>query len=283
MLAARCAALRWRTAETFFAGMLTTGWHARSCGRRGRLDTPVDPAAGPHRGASQGLPARGPGQGRRWAGPGDPRRRIGGGVRPDHDGVAACRGLFAAGEVLDVDGRCGGFNLHWAWASGIVAGERGAFGRRRGAGARGSRVIQVRNFALPFRRAHLRPERAQSAPPPSAWASTPVGSSRSACSSARSTPSQEQRPLRGDPRRDARQRPARTRRRSCAGVADDDVFIAAASRCQPARLASRPRPCVPSSSAPALRGSSRRSSWRARARGRSCSSGRSRGLSASAR
>jgi len=32
-------------------------------------------------------------------------------------------GLFAAGEVLDVDGRCGGFNLHWAWASGILAGE----------------------------------------------------------------------------------------------------------------------------------------------------------------
>ena len=26
-------------------------------------------------------------------------------------------GLFAAGEMLDVDGDCGGFNLHWAWAS----------------------------------------------------------------------------------------------------------------------------------------------------------------------
>ena len=35
-------------------------------------------------------------------------------------------GLFAAGEVLDVDGRSGGFNLHWAWASGIVAGEAAA-------------------------------------------------------------------------------------------------------------------------------------------------------------
>ncbi|MGB4593435.1 MAG: NAD(P)/FAD-dependent oxidoreductase [Coriobacteriia bacterium] len=35
-------------------------------------------------------------------------------------------GLFAAGEVLDVDGRSGGFNLHWAWASGIVAGESAA-------------------------------------------------------------------------------------------------------------------------------------------------------------
>jgi len=34
-------------------------------------------------------------------------------------------GLFFAGEVLDVDGRIGGFNLQWAWASG-VAGARGA-------------------------------------------------------------------------------------------------------------------------------------------------------------
>ena len=31
-------------------------------------------------------------------------------------------GLFAAGETLSVDGRCGGFNLHWAWASGVAAG-----------------------------------------------------------------------------------------------------------------------------------------------------------------
>ncbi len=32
-------------------------------------------------------------------------------------------GLFAAGEVLDIDGECGGYNLHWAFASGLVAGE----------------------------------------------------------------------------------------------------------------------------------------------------------------
>lgn len=31
-------------------------------------------------------------------------------------------GLYAAGEALDVDGPCGGFNLHWAWASGLLAG-----------------------------------------------------------------------------------------------------------------------------------------------------------------
>lgn len=34
--------------------------------------------------------------------------------------------LFAAGEALDVDGPCGGYNLHWAWASGIVAGDSAA-------------------------------------------------------------------------------------------------------------------------------------------------------------
>ncbi len=35
-------------------------------------------------------------------------------------------GLFACGECLDVDGPCGGYNLHWAWASGIVAGRAAA-------------------------------------------------------------------------------------------------------------------------------------------------------------
>ena len=31
-------------------------------------------------------------------------------------------GLFACGEVLDVDGDCGGYNLQWAWSSGSLAG-----------------------------------------------------------------------------------------------------------------------------------------------------------------
>jgi len=31
-------------------------------------------------------------------------------------------GLYFAGELLDVDGLCGGYNLQWAWASGYVAG-----------------------------------------------------------------------------------------------------------------------------------------------------------------
>ena len=31
--------------------------------------------------------------------------------------------LYACGEALDIDGRCGGYNLHWAFASGITAGK----------------------------------------------------------------------------------------------------------------------------------------------------------------
>lgn len=38
----------------------------------------------------------------------------------------AVPGLFACGEALDVDGACGGFNLAWAWKSGLVAGESAA-------------------------------------------------------------------------------------------------------------------------------------------------------------
>lgn len=38
----------------------------------------------------------------------------------------ALPGLFACGEALDVDGACGGFNLAWAWKSGLVAGRSAA-------------------------------------------------------------------------------------------------------------------------------------------------------------
>jgi predicted Rossmann fold flavoprotein len=35
-------------------------------------------------------------------------------------------GLFFAGEIIDIDGDCGGYNLQWAWSSGFVAGEHAA-------------------------------------------------------------------------------------------------------------------------------------------------------------
>lgn len=36
------------------------------------------------------------------------------------------KGLYFAGEIVDVDGDCGGFNLQWAWSSGYVAGKNSA-------------------------------------------------------------------------------------------------------------------------------------------------------------
>ncbi|RLS82735.1 MAG: aminoacetone oxidase family FAD-binding enzyme [Planctomycetota bacterium] len=43
-------------------------------------------------------------------------------VRLDTMESRICPGLHFAGEILDVDGRIGGFNFQWAWASGFVAG-----------------------------------------------------------------------------------------------------------------------------------------------------------------
>ena len=31
--------------------------------------------------------------------------------------------VYFAGEILDVDGICGGYNLHFAWATGYLAGK----------------------------------------------------------------------------------------------------------------------------------------------------------------
>lgn len=50
-----------------------------------------------------------------------------GGIRtsefdPKTMGSRLQRGLYACGEVLDIDGDCGGFNLQWAWSSGHLAG-----------------------------------------------------------------------------------------------------------------------------------------------------------------
>lgn len=35
-------------------------------------------------------------------------------------------GIYFAGEIIDIDGLCGGFNLQWAWSSGYVAGRNAA-------------------------------------------------------------------------------------------------------------------------------------------------------------
>ncbi len=78
-------------------------------------------------------------------GPGDARRAqvMRGGARCDgfdpHTMASRLHpGLFSCGEALDVDGPCGGWNLHWAWVSGIAAGTAAAAapaGMRHVAGA----------------------------------------------------------------------------------------------------------------------------------------------------
>lgn len=47
-------------------------------------------------------------------------------VRADTMESRELPGLFIVGEALDVDGPCGGYNLHWAWASGMLAGKAAA-------------------------------------------------------------------------------------------------------------------------------------------------------------
>lgn len=41
-----------------------------------------------------------------------------------------CPGIYLTGELLDIDGTCGGYNLQWAWSSGAVAGIHAALGTR---------------------------------------------------------------------------------------------------------------------------------------------------------
>ena len=44
------------------------------------------------------------------------------GFDPDTMESKHVAGLYACGEVLDIDGDCGGYNLQWAWSSGRCAG-----------------------------------------------------------------------------------------------------------------------------------------------------------------
>jgi predicted Rossmann fold flavoprotein len=44
-------------------------------------------------------------------------------INPATMGSKLVPGLYFAGEIIDVAGRCGGFNLQWAWSSGFLAGK----------------------------------------------------------------------------------------------------------------------------------------------------------------
>lgn len=128
MLAERSATLAWRTAETFFDGMLHSRVAQAVVRAAGLGPTTPVPELPRDRLAALLKDFR-----LDVIGSGDATQaqvtRGGAAVAEFDPATMESRltgGLFAAGEVLDIDGRCGGFNLHWAWASGIVAGERAA-------------------------------------------------------------------------------------------------------------------------------------------------------------
>ena len=51
-------------------------------------------------------------------------------LEPDTFQFKGCPGLYFVGETLDCAGSCGGFNLHWAFGSGIAAGRAAASGKK---------------------------------------------------------------------------------------------------------------------------------------------------------
>jgi len=142
LLVRRCQDLSWRSAETFFTGML----HERLA-RAVLRAAGVGPHTPPDRLPLERLAALLKDFRLDVLGMGHVAQAQvtrGGAAVDDFDATTMesrrVPGIFAAGEVLDVDGRSGGFNLHWAWASGIVAGEsaaRAAVERRSGEGGPG--------------------------------------------------------------------------------------------------------------------------------------------------
>ncbi len=128
LIAERCSTLSWRTAETFFDGMLQSRV-AAAVMRAAQIDpaTPVAELPCDRLGAllkDFRIAVTGRGDAKQA------QVTRGGAAVTDFDPETMesqrNHGLFAAGEVLDIDGRCGGYNLHWAWASGIVAGQSAA-------------------------------------------------------------------------------------------------------------------------------------------------------------
>lgn len=128
MIVQRSMALEWRAADTFFTGMLHDRL-ARAILRAAGVSSDTRVRDLPHARLSELLKDFR----LNVTGMGDANQsqvtRGGASVEEFDSSTMASRrmdGLFAAGEVLDIDGRSGGFNLHWAWASGIAAGEAAA-------------------------------------------------------------------------------------------------------------------------------------------------------------
>lgn len=118
-LAQRCDAFAWRSDATFFDGLLPSVIGRRIIELASRQPASMATLLKDFRLEVTGL--------------GDSKRAqvMRGGAKLDEFNPATLEsmlmpGLYAAGEVLDIDGRCGGYNLHWAWMSGLIAGAEAA-------------------------------------------------------------------------------------------------------------------------------------------------------------
>lgn len=125
LLLTRHAALPERRAAAFFVGLLPRLFAQcalKACGLK--QDAALD-AAALHRLAQRLHDWRLPVHGSR--GFADAQVTLGGIDTADFDSATLqswmVPGLYACGEVLDIDGDCGGYNLQWAWSSGRLAGE----------------------------------------------------------------------------------------------------------------------------------------------------------------
>ena len=61
-----------------------------------------------------------------------------------------CPGLFFAGEVIDIDGMCGGYNLQWAWTSGYVAGNVRGEKSKAVRVRKGTEMIRIQQLKMPL-------------------------------------------------------------------------------------------------------------------------------------
>ena len=128
-----CQLLRHRSAWAASYEELMQGIFHNQVNRAVMRSAGCKPSAAPCEEGLRAIAAAAKGLRLRVEGPGDPKH-----AQVTRGGAALCEfnpetlesrlhaGLFACGECLDVDGPCGGYNLHWAWASGLLAGEAAA-------------------------------------------------------------------------------------------------------------------------------------------------------------
>lgn len=131
----KCAACRGRSMEVLFGGLVNkkiVQTVMKLCGLRmdDRLDRKTYPAAGKAFAMLRSFEVQVTG-----TNPFANAQVCAGGVplteADGHLESRVCPGLYLAGELLDADGRCGGYNLQWAWTTGYIAGKNAVLSLQR--------------------------------------------------------------------------------------------------------------------------------------------------------